>query len=291
MPKVSSQSSAAEALGDLIVLEDEADHSRALIAPERGALVTSFSVGARELLYLDESTLIDATKNVRGGIPVLFPSPGKLKNDAWTRAGHSGTMKQHGFARNLPWTVASTSDTAALVTLELTSNAETLEQFPWPFHATLRFELSGASLRITARIENTGATPMPFALGYHPYFAVHDKARARIATRATRAYDNVQKRSVPFTGFDFTSTELDLHLLDHGASSCALLLADGTRLDVRGSPEFQRWIVWTLTGKDYVCLEPWTALGNALNTGEGLLEVEPGKSRELWVEFSFAHVL
>jgi len=67
MPKVSSRSSDAAAVGALIVLEDEADHSRVVIAPQRGALVTSFSVGGRELLYLDESTLSDATKNVRGG--------------------------------------------------------------------------------------------------------------------------------------------------------------------------------------------------------------------------------
>ncbi|HEY6556939.1 MAG TPA: galactose mutarotase [Polyangiaceae bacterium] len=291
MPKVSRRPSTAAVVGELIVLEDEADHSQVLIAPQRGALVTSFSVAGRELLYLDDSTLNDASQNVRGGIPVLFPSPGKLTNDAWERAGHAGTMKQHGFARTLPWNVMSTSDAAASVTLELASNAETLAQYPWSFHATLELALSGATLRITARIGNAGSSVMPFALGYHPYFAVHDKVRARIPTRARRAFDNVQKRTAPFTGFDFTSSELDLHLLDHGASSSALLLADGTRLDVRGSPEFQRWIVWTVAGKDYICLEPWTALGNALNTGEDLLEIEPGDSRELWVEFSFAHVL
>ncbi len=261
------------------------------IAPRRGALVTSFSVGERELLYLDDSTLVDPTKNVRGGIPVLFPSPGKLANDTWARAGQAGKMQQHGFARNLPWNVVSTSETAAHVLLELASNAETLAAYPWPFHATLGFELSGATLRITARIRNEGTSVMPFALGYHPYFAVHDKARARIPTRASSVYDNVEKRVVPFTGFDFTSAELDLHLLDHGAPSCTLLLADGTRLDVRCSPEFQRWIVWTVAGKDYICLEPWTAFANALNSGEDLLEVEPGQSRTLWVEFSFAHVL
>jgi galactose mutarotase-like enzyme len=291
MSKVRVRSSEAAAVGDCIVLEDDADHSRVTIAPQRGAIVTSFSVGGRELLYLDESTLTDATKNVRGGVPVLFPSPGKLTDDAWARAGQAGKMKQHGFARTLPWNVVSTSETAAQVLLELASSADTLEAYPWPFHASLAFALSGATLRITARIANHGATAMPFALGYHPYFAVHDKARARIATRATRAYDNVERRVVPFAGFDFTSPELDLHLLDHGASSCALLLADGTRLDVRCSPEFQRWIVWTVAGKDYICLEPWTALGNALNTGDDLLQVEPGHSRTLWVEVSFAHVL
>jgi hypothetical protein len=49
--------------------------SRVLVAPERGAIVTRFLVEDRPVLYLDESTLLDPKKNVRGGNPVLFPSP------------------------------------------------------------------------------------------------------------------------------------------------------------------------------------------------------------------------
>ena len=43
---------------------------------------------------------------------------------------------------------------------------------------------------------------------------------------------------------------------------------------------------FTLAGKDYVCLEPWTAPGNALNTGEDLIVLAPKKSTSLWVEMS-----
>ena len=49
----------------------------ATVVPERGGLVTRFAVGARELLYLDPATLADPTKNVRGGVPVLFPFAGR----------------------------------------------------------------------------------------------------------------------------------------------------------------------------------------------------------------------
>ena len=79
------------------------------IVPARGAIATSFRVGERELLYLDETTLRDPTKSVRGGIPILFPSPGKLEGDRFARGAFHGAMKQHGFARDLPWQVTATS--------------------------------------------------------------------------------------------------------------------------------------------------------------------------------------
>jgi D-hexose-6-phosphate mutarotase len=80
-------------------IEIESGRARAAIAPTRGALVTRWSFGGEDLLYLDRDTFVDVTKNVRGGIPVLFPSPGKLTGDRWPR----GEMTQHGFARNAAW--------------------------------------------------------------------------------------------------------------------------------------------------------------------------------------------
>ncbi|MFM7909365.1 MAG: aldose epimerase, partial [Microcystis sp.] len=41
---------------------------------------------------------------------------------------------------------------------------------------------------------------------------------------------------------------------------------------------------WTLKDKNYICLEPWSAPRNALNTGEHLTYLEPQSSREAIVE-------
>ena len=64
------------------------------VAPARGALVTRLRVGDREVLYLDRATLDDPSKNVRGGVPLLFPFAGKLADDTLTLTGTK--MKQHG---------------------------------------------------------------------------------------------------------------------------------------------------------------------------------------------------
>ncbi len=288
MPRVTTRESGSAAVGEVFVLEDERRQSRVEIAPKRGALVTSMRVFGRELLYLDQGTLEDASKSVRGGIPVLFPSPGKLEGDAYREGDRTFEMKQHGFARTLPWNVLGTrAERSASVTLGLASNKSTLSQYPWAFHASLSFSLSDAVLRITSKVWNDAGSELRFGLGYHPYFAVDDKAHVRVDTNATRAFDNVKKQAVPFRGFDFTGGEVDLHLLDHGSTESALHFRDGARIDVRASPEFGRWVVWSLPGKPFVCVEPWTCPGNALNTGERLIRLAPGGAHESWVEIAF----
>jgi galactose mutarotase-like enzyme len=278
----------AQATGDTLELHDDAARSSVTLVPGRGAIATRFRVGDREILYMDDSTLRDPSKNVRGGIPVLFPSPGPLTGDRFERGGHSGSMKQHGFARNLPWQARVHEDAdAARATLELQSSDATRAMYPWSFQLALTFAVRGTSLRMDVSVANTGDEPMPFAFGIHPYFVVADKAGARIATRATRAFDNVTKTTGPFHGFDLTAKAVDLHLLDHGSSESALDWADGAHLDIRASSEFARWVVWTLAGRDFVCVEPWTAPANALNAGESLLVVPPGATKKLWIELAY----
>jgi galactose mutarotase-like enzyme len=275
---------------DLVRLIDEEAKSSCSLVPSRGAIVFDWRVGGRTLLYLDEATLADPSKNVRGGIPLLFPTPGKLAGDAWSRVGQSGALKQHGFARDVAWSVAGTStDGAANATLVTESTEATRARFPWEFDLSMAYSLSGSRLRLDFRVANHSKSVMPFGFGIHPYFHVIDKRSAHIDTKATRAFDNVTKKDVPFLGFDLTLPEVDTHLYDHDASESALHLgaADGGgAIRVRCSPELSHWVVWTVAGKDYVCVEPWTSPGNALNTGEGILELAPKSVRELWIEMS-----
>jgi galactose mutarotase-like enzyme len=71
-----------------------------------------------------------------------------------------------------------------------------------------------------------------------------------------------------------------LHLHDHGSSTASLSWA-GRTITLACSPEFSHWVVWTLAGKDFVCVEPWTCPGNALNSGDRLLWVGAGEVHQL----------
>ncbi|MEO7329769.1 MAG: galactose mutarotase [Minicystis sp.] len=264
----------------LTLADDEAE-SAATLAPTRGGMILAWSVAGRDLLYLDRATFEDPAANVRGGVPVLFPSPGKLGGDTWSWGGVRGSMKQHGFARNLPWEVLATgTEEGAWATLRLASNEVTRAQYPWDFLTSYTYRLRGKTLAIEMQIENRSPTSMPFGVGFHPYFAVPDaeKAEVRIPTPATRAFDNRVKQEISFSGFDLTAKEVDLHLGDHGSSRASLVRRDA-EITLQGSPELSRWVIWTLQGKDFVCLEPWSCPGDALNSGEGLLVLAPGETR------------
>ena len=283
-----------EATLETVEIKDEVNRSLARFAPTRGGMLTRLSLMGSHLFFLDETTLRDTTKNVRGGNPVLFPTPGKLENDAWSYQGKKGSLKQHGFARNLPWEVVDTGKPMkddARLTLRLTSNDESRAAFPWDFSAEYTYILKANLLRIEQRFENTTSShsmPMPFGAGFHPYFHVRqsDKGGTKIGSPAKRAFDNVTKKSIelPDTGIDLTKDEVDLHLEDHGDGPCTLVLPSRT-ITLRGSPEFSRWVVWTVAGKDFVCVEPWTCPGNALNTNKSLLTLAPGQSKTLFVEY------
>lgn len=268
---------------ETVVLRDETADATVALAPSRGGIVTRFFVGDRPVLYLDESTLLDPSKNIRGGVPVLFPSPGALEGGRFRHGGTAGAMKQHGFARQRAWAVGRQDESSVTLTLE--SDEVTRAQFPWDFALRFRYWLEGTRLHITQHVENRSASAMPFAMGFHPYFFVPDgeKAKTSIATTATRAFDNTTKTDRPLAGpIDLTLAEVDLHLDEHAT----LRLPDGYRVVVSASPEFRRWVLWTLRSRDFVCLEPWTAAGDALNTGDGLIVLPPGHSHELWTEIA-----
>lgn len=263
---------------DALLLLDPSADSAVRIVPKRGGIVARFRVGAREVLYLDEATLADPSKNVRGGVPVLFPIAGRLTGDSYRVGERAFALKQHGFARNLPWLVdAQCVGNSASVSLALEASPETLAAFPWAFRVRITFELRGPTLTLWQTYSNDSDTPMPLHAGFHPYFFVAqaDKAKTVIETDATRAFDNTTKTVGPVGAIDLTRPEVDLHLLDHRSRTARLRTPDGRAVLLRTEGSFKTLVVWTLVGKDFVCLEPWTAPADALNTGDGVITVAP----------------
>ena len=65
-----------------------------------GATVTSWIHHSTEILFLSKQAVLDGTKPIRGGIPIVFPQFGT--GDILVEEAGS---KQHGFARNKVWEV------------------------------------------------------------------------------------------------------------------------------------------------------------------------------------------
>lgn len=228
--------------------------STAQIVPARGGLVSGFTVDGHDVLFLDPATLADPSKNVRGGIPILFPFPGKPPPGV--------PLKQHGFARTSEWTVLEHGPSRLVCALE--ANEATRAAFPHDFRLTLAVQLQARTLWLRFTLENLSPAPMPLHFGLHPYFAVPLEAKrtARVETNATTAFNQRTGQTGPLPAIDFGADEVDLHLLDHAAPGTVLHHARDVGLE--WSSNFQTLVLWTLPGQPFVCVEPWTAPAGTL---------------------------
>ena len=228
----------------------------ATVIPSRGGIVSRLRLGEDELFALDAATLEDRSKNVRGGVPILFPFPGKPP------AG--STLKQHGFARTMPWRLQEESDARVRCVLE--PDAATRAAFGHEFRLSQQVSLSKSELTLQWTLDNRGEGPMPLHFGIHPYFFVpqEQKASCRVDTQATRAFDNRTGKTGPVPALDFSGPELDLHLLDPGPPRTVLHRGHLKPIALEWSPNFTTLVLWTLPGHPFVCVEPWSAPAGTL---------------------------
>ncbi|MBW4469467.1 MAG: aldose epimerase [Stenomitos rutilans HA7619-LM2] len=264
-------------------LLNQATNTSLQIIPERGGIVTRWRVQGQEIFYLDEARLTDPTLTVRGGIPILFPICGNLPENTYTYNGQSYTLKQHGFARELPWEVVDqATDDRGSLTLSLTSNDQTRAVYPFDFRLLFTYTLDGNKLIVHQQYENHSDVAMPFSAGFHPYFSVLDKTQLEVDIPATHLLDQPTKVIRPFNGiFDFEQDEIDVAFTELSSQTARVTdRAQDLRLTLTQNDEFSIMVFWTVKGKPFYCLEPWTAGRNAMNTGDRLIHLAPGASLE-----------
>jgi galactose mutarotase-like enzyme len=269
------------------ILSDQNAQSRLEIVPERGGIVTRWSLHNQEILYMDAERFANPQMSIRGGIPILFPICGNLPDNLYTIDGKQYTLKQHGFARDLPWEVTeqSTQDLVSL-TLVLNSNNQTYAVYPFDFQLAFTYQLKGNTLTIQQRYTNRSAEPMPFSVGLHPYFYTADKTQVEFDIPASQYLDQISKETHDFSGgFDFNRDEIDVAFTSiHRQSTSATDTGQQVKISLTYDDLYSTLVFWTVKGKDYYCLEPWSAPRNALNTGEQLQRLEPGASCEASVQ-------
>jgi len=270
------------------ILSDENQQSYVEIVPERGAVVTSWRLQGQEILYMDWERFADPDKSVRGGIPILFPICGDLPEDQYTYQGQAYSLKRHGFARDLPWDVMTQeTDNEAALTLVLKSNDQTQAVYPFDFELRFTYRLTGNTLTLDQTFQNHSRQAMPFSVGLHPYFWVSEKDQMQLEIPATQYKDNLTQQTYDYQGgFDLSQAEIDAQLRPLSRQMATLGLPKrGFNIQLTFSDEYTTAVFWTVQGKDYACVEPWTAPRNALNTGQDLLVIPPGERKQLQVVF------
>lgn len=100
--------------------------------------------------------------------PVLFPFVGNVSGKQYRTKGKTYDMGQHGFARDMEFTLDSRTDNEIWFVLH--SNEETLAKYPYAFTLKLGYRLTGAKVDVLWMVSNPSDEPMPFAIGGHPAF-------------------------------------------------------------------------------------------------------------------------
>jgi aldose 1-epimerase len=175
----------------------------------------------------------------------------------------------------------------------------------WPFSLWLEvtFSIQKGSLHVEADAENVGDAPLPFGIGFHPYFALgEDVARVRLRLPASH------RLSLDDRGLPNGTTELEarwqnasepigtevldtcvgpLEHDDAGVATAELSGPDGILVLEVGSTF--RWLqafsADTLPKPDHrraVAVEPMSCPPNALRTGTDLVHLDPGQRWNGW---------
>lgn len=100
--------------------------------------------------------------------PVLFPIVGSLKNKQYSYQGKMYTMAQHGFARDMEFSLLEKTD--CIIRFGLLANSSTLEEYPFLFSLEIRYEITGRQVKVIWKVTNMDQKEMYFSIGGHPGF-------------------------------------------------------------------------------------------------------------------------
>ncbi|WP_332876281.1 D-hexose-6-phosphate mutarotase [Massilia sp. S19_KUP03_FR1] len=157
------------------------DGAEAIVTLFGAHLVSWKGTDGRERLFCSAASVLDGSKAIRGGVPVIFP-----------QFAEQGKGMRHGFARVSDWHLLDSGvedgEAIALFTLaEEDLKPEYARAWRHSFSLALRIGIKGNTLAMDLEVRNTGEEPLAFAAALHTYFAVADVAKVRISGVAADA--------------------------------------------------------------------------------------------------------
>lgn len=147
------------------------------IVHEFGATVVSFKTGSgRECLFVSRDAVLDGSKAIRGGIPLVFPQFGQPDE----------SMPQHGFLRTNFWKLEEDSihddEVEAGMSYSLClKDVKNSRGGPWNTDTAFdckcvySIAISGSKMTTTLEIQNCGDASFPFQTLQHTYLFVEGK--------------------------------------------------------------------------------------------------------------------
>jgi galactose mutarotase-like enzyme len=270
------------------------------LAPVVGGRLMRWSIDGRPVLHWPKAADWSRAGSIRGGNPLLFPFIARTfldgKIGCWR--GPDGQVRpapMHGLVRAARFEVEAGA--ADRIRLRIASDATMAEAFPFPFVFTVEYVLEDGALSVAFTAENTGSESMPWSVGNHFYFDVPADERGawRLECPCRRfARQDKDGKVVPAAPPAAEDTLADPALVDlfHvGPAREGVVLRhhrDGRAVhfdlpaDTVGHDAWYAVTTWTETANsDFYCVEPWSALPDAVHNGQGLRWLKPGTRETL----------
>ena len=270
---------------------------------EVGGGVRAYGVGGVDVL---QPYAVDVMCDGAHGAP-LIPWPNRLGDGRYRFDGNDYQValtepeKQnaiHGFLRWRPWSCQENREDRLVMTTTLFP----LEGYPFTLDVQVSYRLDETGLSVTTTATNVGEQPAPYACGQHPYLSpgvgsvdgctLQFQADTRILTDPQRQLPT-GREAVAGTAYDFREGKrigplviddafTDLRRDDRGRAWVCLTRVDDrvVRLWVdQAYPVIEIYTGDTLAPQRRrrgLGTEAMTSPPNALQSGEGLIRLEPG---------------
>ncbi len=295
---------------DVVVLT--CGDAQAELWPALGGNCVSWSTAAASNILWSPPMEELVGRPTRGGVPVLFPFPNRIRAGRYSFAGREYQLPCndstklnaiHGFSPRVPWRLQSLDCSGVTLSFCINRDApECAEYWPGDATLTLAWTLSPTNLRCRAEVRNHGTGLFPFGIGFHPYFRtiapddtirvlaksrweLKDSLPTGIVESVNGRFDLRQSRRVSELQLDDVYTGLEQRSMVGGLAEVGRLQrTDGIAVTVRASNDFREMVVFTPPHGHAVCLEPYTCPTDAINLAAqgkdvGWLELGVG---EVW---------
>lgn len=203
--------------------------------------------------------------------PVLFPVVGKLRGGRYELDGKTYELPQHGFARDMEFTLIG-QDERTLI-FRLLPTAGTRARYPFEFVLNIIYRLNGNCLCIGYEVRNTGASIMPFSIGAHPGFTLPGpiddcflefEKKETLSTRLLGPAGLISEETAPVlekaSRLPLSKTLFDrdaLIFMDAKSEKVTLGARTSSRRLTVEFPGFPQLGIWAKPGAPFVCIEPW----------------------------------
>ncbi|NUM31951.1 MAG: aldose 1-epimerase family protein [Bacteroidetes bacterium] len=225
--------------------------------------------------------------------PVLFPFVGRLNNFEYIFNGKIYKIEQHGFARDLQFTINAKGDD--FIIFELSKNEYTYQRYPFDFNLKIHYKLSGNKLMMEFIIANLSISAMPVSFGGHPGFKISDPDDAIIefendadpdSLRLLSNFVSLKTRKVTngngIINIDQNTFNNDALIFKNLKSKYVILKSKSSSKTVKVKIEGWKYLgIWSKPGADFICIEPWEGIADYINfkndvsVKEGIITLKP----------------